>query len=141
MKASQRLKEWIYNRVIDQIDFTIENEGVDTLEGITNYFLETGLVPVSNQYCENNIFNSETINVLFRVWHDYFHIKYQLPFNLEGESKAAFLQAAELPKDWHEEKFMIMTDIIGQTLYYNTYKDFPTDQKTFNSQVLETGKI
>jgi hypothetical protein len=138
------IKEYIDDLIncnlIKGIEYT-DKDNYDTLEKITNHFKETGNIIVSTIGTDNNIFGNRETNLLFRVWHDFIHIKYQYDFSLNGESLTAFKQVSELQTSWNFEKMLLMTEIIGQWLYFNKYNDFIVDQRKFTIDYLICGEI
>ena len=139
MPRSQRLNDFIRERV-KSIKYKAMDRDVPPEEiGQYQCFDE---LPISGLYCEGTIFADPEINVMFRAWHDYVHLKYNLPFNLEGELEAAFIQCAELPFDWWMEKHLVMIEIGAQTLYnVKNEGSFVEDQIAFTNKVLIHGTI
>lgn len=137
---SQRLNDWISKHLSEKgIEYSGSDKAPENWEETKeqnryNLF-------VSNKFCENTIFGTIEANIAFRAWHDYTHIANNLSFEPLDEIKVAFLQAAELPKDWHYERMLIISEVAGQVLYHSTFEFFPENQRKFTINLLETGKI
>lgn len=137
---SQRLNDWIFNHLNEKgIRYSGSDKAPDNWPD-TKIQNPYNLV-VSNQFCENTIFGTIEANIAFRAWHDYTHIINNLSFEPLDEIKVAFIQAAQLPDDWHYERMLIMSEVAGQVLYYDTFSDFPANQRKFTINLLETGKL
>lgn len=146
---SERLNDWITEKVaqlvsdghIDGIDFT-DSDDYGTLEAIKNYYKDTHRLIVWTGGSDDTIFADPEVNWAFRAWHDYVHIVNDLPFTVEGESLVAFLQAAELPKDWYLERQLILSEVVGQVLYNHFHNgEFPSDQRAFTVHFCLTGDV
>jgi len=134
---SQRLNDWIANRVKDIRWILIDNDLYES-ELLAQDYNKLKIYSGGN---ENNIFGGDVGNINFRAWHDQVHIINKLGYSLESEIQVAFLQAAELPDDWYEEKLLILTEVIGQITYYKLYNKFPDNQREFTKDILIEGKL
>jgi len=133
---SQRLNDWIANRVKDIRWILIDNDLYES-ELLAQDYNKLKIYSGGN---ENNIFGGDVGNINFRAWHDQVHIINKLGYSLESEIQVAFLQAAELPEDWYEEKLLILIEVIGQITYYKLYNKFPDNQREFTKDILIEGK-
>jgi len=134
---SQRLNDWIANRVKDIRWILIDNDLYES-ELLAQDYNKLKIYSGGN---ENNIFGGDVGNINFRAWHDQVHIINKLGYSLESEIQVAFLQAAELPEDWYEEKLLILIEVIGQITYYKLYNKFPDNQREFTKDILIEGKL
>jgi hypothetical protein len=64
----------------------------DTLDKITSYHTNTGNLLVWSGASDNTIFGDAQVNYMFRAWHDFIHIKHQLPFTQQGEHEVMLIQ-------------------------------------------------
>ena len=134
---SQRLNDWIANRVKDIRWILIDNDLYES-ELLAQDYNKLKIYSGGN---ENNIFGGDVGNINFRAWHDQVHIINKLGYSLESEIQVAFLKAAELPDDWYEEKLLILTEVIGQITYFELYNKFPDNQREFTKDILIEGKL
>ena len=132
---SARLNEWIEKRV-ESIPHVIDDDAPETLEGMVQKYAQTGKVWVNDKHGLLTIFGNPYTNAMFRVWHDWHHIRYQYELTILGEIATAYSQIRELPHDWHEEKVLLLTEIIGQAWLYSETQVFPDDQRTFTTNIL-----
>ena len=138
---SARLNEWILKRVKDLPYKAIKGlEEVD-FKTFHNESFKNGYMSISADHCENNIFGSEEVNIAFRAWHDWCHIFLQEGFGYMEEARVAFYQCSELPEDWHEEKMLLMSEIVGQAAYHDKTGEFVPNQRKFTAECLIHGKI
>lgn len=98
----------------------------------------TGYIRVNVEHSTGTIFGSQTVNWLFRAWHDYCHLVVNAPFDAEGERRAAMEQIRQVwahPGLSDAEKTLyssiIDIEVNGQVEYYQKYNDFPSDQYQF----------
>lgn len=143
-KLNQFLELWevesINNGLFSRID-TTDSDQYDTLESITDYYNKTGNLIVWSGASFETIFGNERSNILFRAWHDYYHIVNQFSFDLEGESMTAYRQIADLPSDWLFEKQLVLCEVIGQGLYNIKFGEFPKNQRDFTISYLTHGLL
>jgi hypothetical protein len=134
---SQRLNDWIADRVKNIRWILVDNElsSSEILEQSPNK------LKIYSGGNEDNIFGGDVGNINFRAWHDQVHIINKLDLSLISEIQVAFLQAAELPEDWYEEKLLIMSEVIGQNTYFALYNKFPDNQRDFTRDILIQGKL
>lgn len=137
---SQRLNDFILKRA-SEIKYVEVEHGPNSLDKLRSETQRLGIMPVNTDHCDNNIFGSREINVAFRAWHDHIHLEHNLEFNLEGELRASFIQAAELPSDWYEERLLLIYEITGQALYFLSHGVFVENQRKFTNILHKTGKI
>lgn len=120
--------------------YDIVNE-YNTLVEITDYYNNTGRYAISNVNCNNTIFKDSSVNIMFRAWHDSIHIKYQYDFDIYGELNVYNIMQSQLPDDYNLERVLLYGDIVGQTLYFNKYQDFPINQRDFIIDFLSEGLV
>lgn len=137
---SQRLNDFIINRV-KSINYVAGSFKEMDFEELKRLYLEKGKLYISRDNCQNTIFGSPEVNIMFRAWHDQVHIDANEGFEYMQETRVAFLQAAELPEDWHFEKMLILAEVVGQAAYHEKTGGFVPDQIQFTKDLLLTGKI
>lgn len=137
---SRRFNEWILKRVesIPYIQGDFEDVSFEQFKAES---LDNGYMKIDNKHCENNIFGSVDANVAFRAWHDSIHIRLNEGFGYMEETRVAFVQMNELPEDWHEERNLVMCEIIAQAAYHEKYGQFVPNQRIFTVNFLQTGLI
>lgn len=102
----------------------------------------TGVLMVSMDHNGNTIYGEGEINEAARAWHDWVHYRYGLEFDTLGEVKAAFVQLAQLVRDYgleYEAGALLLIEIIGQVLYKDKFGSFPADQRQFALDQLQAG--
>lgn len=139
---SNRLNEWIRNRVKSIKYIEVDKDEFDSFEAFKkDAALNNGVMKISTEFCDNTIFGSSEINVMFRAWHDEIHIKLNEGFDYMAEARVAFAQISELPEDWREEKLLIISEVIGQAAYHEKTGKFVDNQRQFTINLLECGVI
>jgi hypothetical protein len=107
--------------------------GRDLDELITHIEMR-GRIAVSRDHSENTIFGCPEHNWAFRAWHDWTHWILRAPFTLDGELSVAHRQCEDLARvfghgprvvEWQR---LIMGEVYGQALFYETHGRFPEDQ-------------
>jgi hypothetical protein len=87
--------------------------------------------------CEGTIYADPAVNHAFRAWHDWSHWKGGHDFSVAGEWRTFALQRRRLldlhgdnqqTRRWIE---LIHADIVGFRLYYEPYRRFVDDQRSF----------
>ncbi len=139
-KIVDLMEGFIQSGIIDGIDYT-DSDRYDTFEAITDYYNEHHRLIVWRGASDGSVFGDPKINHLFRAWHDLMHILNKFDFSTEGESMTGFLQMAQLPEDWHFERQLILSEVIGQVLYYKYHNEFPTDQRAFALYHMFSGDV
>ena len=137
---SQRLNDFIIERAegLRYIDGKFPEL---SFEGFKNMYKESGVMQISNEFCENTIFGSAEVNIAFRAWHDSVHLELNEDFDYMSEARVAFAQCAELPADWYFERQLIMVEVIAQAAYHQKTGNFVANQRQFTIECLENGKI
>lgn len=113
--------------------------GASTLEALKFEVNERGRLTIWNGACERTVFGCPEVNLHFRAWHDWAHFTYDLPFTVDGETAAAFVQAAQICRRYGPDRDMVQLlfcEVIGQALWYEGHKEFPEDQRKFADQHL-----
>lgn len=125
---------------IKQIIYS-SNDNFNTFEKIKKAYDFDKTLHIWTGASDNNIFGSSDLNILFRVWHDYTHVKYNLDFEPINEIQVCNIQMSNLPEDYNFEKLLINSDITGQVLYFSKFGEFPTDQRKFTIDFLKNSLI
>lgn len=126
------------------IDTTDNGGECDSLQKITQYYLETGRLLIWSGESGNTIYDSAYYNTLFRAWHDFHHIDKQLPFTPAGEAAVTTYQKLDidelnLPKAFSDyAKLILDAEITEQINYYTEHGDFAHDQRTLALSYIET---
>lgn len=143
---STRLNEFTYKwfkRHESIFVFSSEEDDFDptdiksTLNRYVERYKKTKTIVVSSNNCDNSIYGDNLVCLYARCIHEYYHIVYELPYNLKGEILVANLQANLLPGDFMLEKFLIDADISGQFLYYTLHNEYVLNQRRFCISFLE----
>lgn len=138
---SNRLNEWIKERVKTISYFPYEGLEEMSFEDFKSEVKTRGSMPISSDHCEGTIFGDPEVNIMFRAWHDKIHLDLDEGFGYMEEARVAFAQISELPEDWKEEKLLILTEVIGQAAYHEKTGQFIENQREFTISVLEKGVI
>ena len=90
--------------------------------------------PVSHDNCETTIYQDcpdggQSVNMAFRAWHDALHIIRQLDTNTLDEVEIGMIHVDAIVGE--HEKAIILCDTVGQSMYYDRFNSFPTDQARF----------
>lgn len=130
----------------ERIEYTDRGETCDTLEKIQEHFYRTGNVKVWTGGSDNTIFDSAAVNWHFRAWHDYHHIRLNLPFTFEGEKQTAREQIRDVywmfPVEVAEQfARLIWAEVVGQAEHFEKHGVFPVEQKAFIEAYLGNPKV
>lgn len=98
--------------------------------------VQTGeALPVSSLYCDNVIYQGNSVNYAMRFWHDTLHITTGLTFALDDELELGLhhLTIAERAgiKKGSMEWQMLRIDMLGQNYLLGIAKRFPIEQDQF----------
>jgi len=137
---SQRLNDFINDRAegLRYIDGAFPELSFEEFKA---EFKSSGVMPISNEHCENNIFGDIETNIAFRAWHDSIHLELNEGFEYFSEAIVAFKQMNELPLDWVFERNLIYCEVIGQAAYHRNTGNFVEDQREFTINFLESEKF
>lgn len=105
-----------------------------TLAALCDEVDGTGRLTVWDGASGETIFGDPEINLQFRAWHDWAHWRYRLPFDMNGETAAAFVQAAQLTRTHGPDPellALLFCEVIGQAHFYQSFGAFPDDQRSF----------
>lgn len=100
-------------------------------------FARDGFVTVWTGASEGTVFDDPETNWAFRAWHDAAHIRHALPFTLEGEVAAAYVQAADIVGEYGDGGdsvamvSLLLCEVIGQAKWFARHGAFPADQMAF----------
>jgi hypothetical protein len=92
---------------------------------------------VAHEGSNNTIFADPHINFAFRAWHDWCHWKGEYDFSLYGESATYCMQLDQLlavyGNNWRTRQWSdyLKAEVIGQRQYYEKYKAYIDDQRSF----------
>lgn len=146
---SERLNEWIKDwfskhmkcfHFVDTDDFD-ESDIEGTFKKHKQRWEREGVIHIWTGASDKTIFGDAGINIYFRAWHDYLHLKHDLGYDFIGETAVAQIQMAMLPKEWHFERMLVNSEVVGQALYFMKHGKFIEDQRKFTITFLETGQI
>lgn len=121
----------------NKIRFTAKDIAPNTFADLKRECTTTSLVVWAGA-SEGTIYGAPDLNHAFRAWHDSIHIRFNLPFNLDGEREAALIQAQSLGDIPGR---IILAEVYGQALYAAKHGAFPTDQAAFIAAYLKDGKV
>lgn len=103
--------------------------------------VETGMLWVSSDFCDNTIYETASDNQWFRFVHDMGHILYGLAFDSAGEKqlhKNLWQWIETCPQYWaltaEQQRWVYavyMADTQGQTDYFDLLGEFPPNQRAF----------
>lgn len=113
----------------------------DSLEKITEYYLNSGRVLIHSGNSDKTIFGPDGGNFFFRAVHDYVHIQEQLPFTLDGEKAVLRVQIQHVLKNYKQAGLtgaealrciaFLDEEIVGQAEHFARTGEFPNDQRAF----------
>jgi len=116
-----------------QLEFKVSEFAPSTYEELAP---NAGILTVWGGASDNTIYGDPKVNHAFRALHDVLHLRYNLPFTLEGEVSLAKLQAAQFEGDYVQEA--VFLEVAGQAQYFAEYGKFPDDQVRFIKERLAT---
>lgn len=87
--------------------------------------------PVSQDFCENTIYDSPNHNMVIRAWHDSHHIKLMIDTSFEGEVLLGQYGVLRIPEEEKDARVLYFCDSVGQTLYHEVSGKYPENQKEF----------
>jgi len=135
--ASKKLEKVLvdnYIKIIEnyKVSFVNKNYSYAFLKGMFN----NGNILINlDGNSTNNIFESKTLNLCFRIWHDYIHFKHDYDFSLKGEY-LTYKKHCEYLKDLPYEQRLLRIEIVYQAAYYLRNGKFVEDQIEFTKQFL-----
>lgn len=124
----------------------VTTHGYDRYPYLREHFQKHGEIIVASDYSSKTVYGSAPINHAFRAWHDYIHVKHDLPFTPEGEFRVFTIQGEQLMNylDYSQQAFKfyeyLYIEIVGQFLYKERHKEFPNDQLQFALNWLTRGR-
>lgn len=127
--------------------YDVADDAPQTLEDATAHYKRTGRILVWSGASDRSIFGCPEHNWAFRAWHDWHHIKWQMPFTPDGEALVAAEQYSDLVDIYgiRDERLshwaaIIDAEVNGQIAYsLNHGGEFPTDQLAFARYYLKHG--
>lgn len=117
--------------VFEEVDFSTFKQETE----------QNGYMKISSEYCENTIFGDPEVNIAFRAWHDATHLQLNEGFDYMAETRVAFAQIAELPREWEYERLLILTEVVAQAAYHQKTGGFVENQRLFTINTLRNGVI
>ncbi len=122
--------------------YDVIDNAPSSLEELTAYIARTGRMAVDGANVDNTIFADAECNYAFRAWHDWTHWVIQADFSIEGETRVAHQQMADLLTVFGPgpefDLFCRLLDeeVIGQVHYFATHNAFPPNQREFAENYL-----
>lgn len=101
----------------------------DNAPSTTQELFNSSSLVVWSGASDRTVYQDASINWAFRAWHDYSHIKTQLPFTIEGELELARIQASQFDAEILQD--LIYCEVAGQVNYFKTYGTFVENQVEF----------
>ena len=98
----------------------------------------TSPMVISALYSDRTMFGNPADNWLQRAHHDSIHLALQADTSTHGEHRVA-KKTVEAAGGTLAD--IVYADIFGQTLYYEAFQSFPTDQAAFVYHYRTTGKL
>jgi len=121
--------------------FIVKDQTTNNYKKFKKETLETGIMLVSSEGCENTIYTDKKFNIIARVWHDHVHLKHDLDFSYKCEITTAQHQIDEIVRYMdargtdcvmqNDVKELIYHDIITQAKYYKNTGEFVNNQYKF----------
>lgn len=99
------------------------------------------IIPIADYGSNTSIYSSNTINTLFRFWHDVLHLENNLGFSLNDETAVADLHI-KAAKEFNLSPLAIRileADTKGQVQYYFKHKEFVSNQEAFVQSCIKHG--
>jgi hypothetical protein len=110
----------------------------DSFEAMKADYIATGRIKINVDHSSGTIFGDQSVNWLFRAWHDYCHLLVDAPFTADGERLAALEQCRQIEQHpglttGQKETFkrIVGIEVNGQVAYYVEHNDFPPNQYDF----------
>ena len=100
-------------------------EELNDLEEVKRKYVETGVLSISSLHNDSELLPG-SINLAFRVWHDFVHIQFNYPFDYEGEYNTWKVQSKGLS---YLARQVLYSEIVLQTAYSLHNGFFPKKQK------------
>lgn len=123
-----------------RIQFDVQPVSAESLPELNA--ANTSQLIILGEYSYPTIFGEPSLNHLQRAWHDGIHLALQADTSKQGEYRVARQQCCELERIAGTTLADILwSDIYGQTLYYEKYQGFPTNQLAFTWHYYTTGEI
>jgi hypothetical protein len=112
-------------------------EAPNSFRALKYEFQARGRITVYDGGCSNTIFDDPDINVMFRAWHDWCHLKGNYDFRLVGEMQAAYMQMEHVVTLYGDGETgqqlcaLIDAEVIGQAQYYQLHTKYVQNQRAF----------
>ena len=129
--------------VVRDIEYKVEATTTNNYDKFIEETNSNGYFTISRDGTLSAIYESQTFNIKARVWHDYHHYHSKLSFTPEDELKVLALQLKDIDNYYNKQhpelseqtvndaKTILSIDIQQQVKYYQTYKCFINDQRSF----------
>ncbi len=120
--------------------FNVTDKAYDSFKQLKADYEVNGKLTISSTGSESAIYG-ESVNILFRFYHDVTHIKLDRGFNTASELAvvAVHMDDARVYGLSPDACAMLYADTAGQVLYYAKHKTFINDQAAFITDLLERG--
>lgn len=124
--------------------FDIADNAPSNFKALKLEYKVRGRITVYDGGCENTIFDDPDINVMFRAWHDWCHLKGGHDFSVLGELRAADMQMSHVVTLYGNgdtgSKFIRIIDaeVNGQAQYYARHKKYVRNQRAFVEAFIST---
>ena len=137
--TSQIMADGYIMELVDHDPFNDDADPADYFQYMLKLFREEKRIQIWTGGTDNNIYGSAEMNYLFRFWHDYVHLAYNLGFDPMDEIKVSQIQQAQAIGCTNDDLLLINADITGQVIYFAMFGEFPVNQRKFVIEYLETG--
>ena len=135
----ERTVDYRFNDIVrffgSLVPHTLTSEDYSGFDEMAQDFEETGSIKINTLNSTGTIFGDPSVNWLFRVWHDYAHIRTGAGFDFNGEITAMRLQIADvyahsgLTEDEKTTFSHLLTfSVQGTGEYYITHGQFPPNE-------------
>jgi hypothetical protein len=117
--------------------YDVSENAPRTLKALKDEYRSRGRITVYSGGSDKTIFDDAGVNQDFRAWHDWCHLRLDADFSPRGEAMACDLQAAHIRVRYgagetgRELVKLLEAEVIGQSLYYQKYKEYVDDQRAF----------
>ena len=118
--------------LVEHTPYNVVDHAPSTYEELKSHL---GTLPVWSGASDRTIFGDPRVNHAFRAHHDTLHLRYQLPFTLEGELELARLQARCYFGDVVQDA--IYLEVAAQALHLAETGEFVVNQSDFTLKKLD----
>lgn len=122
-----------------RIKWQASDTAPETFDALRRAYASLGYIPISTIGLETSIYGDARVNLAFRAWHDATHLQHGLGFNASDEIAVAHIQCASA--GIARDRALLWADIAGQVRYFETFGEFPNDQKAFVLDYIACGIV